>query len=93
MKLLEHNGQGASIHLDQRELLMVMALIQEGRDSFECEGQTGLQLDQLFSSANMLVEQARRSELKKNGMLQKVGKVAPADDELAPPARKFNGQV
>ena len=91
MKLLEHDGQGASIHLDQRELLMVMALIQEGRDSFECEGETGLQLDQLFSSANMLVEQARRKELKKNGMLQKVGKVALTDEELASPSKKFNG--
>ncbi len=83
MKILEHNGLGASIHLDQRELLMVMALIQEGRDSFECEGQTGLQLDHLFSSANLLVEQARRSDLKKHGMLQKVTKVAPGEEELA----------
>lgn len=91
MKLLEHDGQGASIHLDQRELLMVMALIQEGRDSFECQGQTGLQLDKLFSSANMLVEQARRSDLRNNGMLQKVGKVASTEDELASQTRESNG--
>jgi len=91
MKILEHNGLGASIQLDQRELLMVMALIQEGRDSFECEGQTGLQLDQLFSSANLLVEQARRNDLKKHGMLQKVGKVAAGENELAPQTKESNG--
>ena len=55
MKILEHNGLGASIQLDQRELLMVMALIQEGRDSFECEGQTGLQLDQLLGVNSHIV--------------------------------------
>ena len=67
---------------------MVMALIQEGRDSFGCEGHIGLELDQLFSSANVLVEQARRSRLKKNGMLQKVGKVAPSEHELAAQDKK-----
>lgn len=90
MKLLEHDAQGATIYLDQRELLMVMALIQEGRDSFECEGQTGLQLDQLFSSANMLVEQARRGELRKSGMLQKVGTEASNEAEFFSQNRKLN---
>ena len=89
MNLLEHSAEGATIHLDQRELLMVMALIQEGRDSFECEGQTGQQLDQLFSSANVLVEEARRNGLRKHGMLQKVGKVAPAEHELAPDTLRY----
>jgi hypothetical protein len=31
ISLLEHNDQGATIHLGQRELLLVMALIKEGR--------------------------------------------------------------
>ena len=31
INLLEHNASGATIRLDQRELLLVMALIQEGR--------------------------------------------------------------
>ena len=63
MNIVDHNDKGATIHLDQRELLMVMALVQEGRHSFECEGQTGKSLDQLFSSANVLVEEARRREI------------------------------
>lgn len=69
MKLVEHNSRGATLHLDQRELLMVMALVQEGRDSFECNGQTGRDLDELFSSANIKVEESRRAELR-NNMLQ-----------------------
>ena len=27
MKIVEHNSHGATLHLDQRELLMVMALV------------------------------------------------------------------
>ena len=76
MNILEHNGKGATIHLDQRELLMVMALVQEGRDSFECNGLSGKALDQLFSTANIMVEEARRNDLKKNMMQQKIGTVA-----------------
>jgi hypothetical protein len=76
MNILEHNGKGATIHLDQRELLMVMALVQEGRDSFECNGLSGKSLDQLFSTANVLVEQARRDDMQKNMMQQKIGTVA-----------------
>jgi hypothetical protein len=69
MRIVEHNSHGATLHLDQRELLMVMALVQEGRDSFECNGQTGRALDELFSSANIMVEEARRADLR-NNMLQ-----------------------
>ena len=61
MNLLNHNAQGATIHLDGRELLMIMALIQEGRISFECEGITGNALDELFSTAVILVEEARNT--------------------------------
>ena len=49
MNILEHSAQGATIKLDQRELLLVMALIQEGRESFGCNTDTGIALDQLFS--------------------------------------------
>lgn len=80
MNLLNHNARGATIHLDQRELLLAMALIQEGRDSFECAGNTGSALDQLLCSAVVLVEEARRKELKKNGMLQQVGTVIAPED-------------
>jgi len=60
MKLLEHSAQGASIQLDQRELLLVMALVQEGRESFGCNTNSGRALDELISQANVLVETARR---------------------------------
>ena len=59
MNLINHNAEGATIHLNPRELLMVMALVQEGRCSFECEGETGQALDQLFCSAVVKVQEAR----------------------------------
>jgi len=62
MKLLEHSAQGASIQLDQRELLLVMALVQEGRESFGCNTNSGRALDELISQANVLVETARRED-------------------------------
>jgi len=67
MNLLEHSANGATIHLDQRELLMIMALIQEGRVSFECTSPTGQALDDLFSNAVVLVEEARRTGLEMCG--------------------------
>ena len=60
MNILEHSDKGATIKLDQRELLLVMALVQEGRESFGCDSASGKALDELFSSANRLVEEARR---------------------------------
>ena len=75
MNLLEHSARGATIQLDQRELLLVMALVQEGRESFGCHTESGLALDQLFSSANVLVEQARRKSLKKSMLQQKISTV------------------
>lgn len=59
MNLVNHNAEGATIHLNPRELLMVMALVQEGRCSFECEGATGQALDKLFCSAVVKVQEAR----------------------------------
>lgn len=61
MNLMMHNAQGATIHLDERELLMIMALVQEGRMSFECESPTGKALDELFSKAVILVGEARKT--------------------------------
>ncbi|MEM9255778.1 MAG: hypothetical protein AAGA91_10030 [Pseudomonadota bacterium] len=58
MDILETNGQGATLHLDPRELLMVMTLVQEGRDSFECDGETGAELDRTFARAVARVIQA-----------------------------------
>jgi hypothetical protein len=81
MNLLEHNARGATIQLDQRELLLVMALIQEGRESFGCNTDSGKALDQLFSSANLLVEEARRSNLKKTMLRQKISTVASTNPE------------
>ena len=63
MDLIKHNAQGATIHLNEWELVIAMALIQEGRDSFECQGKTGKALDNLFSTAVALVDQARQSAL------------------------------
>ena len=82
MNILEHNAQGATIHLDQRELLLVMALLQEGRESFGCNTTSGKALDQLFSSANVLVEEARRQSLKMTMQQQKISTVASPEHPL-----------
>jgi hypothetical protein len=82
MNIIEHNAQGATIRLDQRELLLVMALVQEGRQSFGCNTDTGKALDELFSSANILVEEARREALKKSMVRQKISLVATLENAL-----------
>ena len=82
MNIIEHDAQGADIHLDQRELLLVMALIQEGRQSFGCNTDTGKALDELFSTANVLVEEARRTALKKTMVRQKISMVATLENAL-----------
>lgn len=61
--ILEHTYDGVTIKLDQRELLLVMALVQEGRESFGCNTESGRALDKLFSEASVLVEEARRSRM------------------------------
>ena len=65
MILLDHTADGATIHLNSKELVMLMALVQEGRDSFECDGQTGQALDELVSTAVMLVARAQFSRERK----------------------------
>lgn len=82
IKLLEHNARGATIRLDQRELLLVMALIQEGRESFGCNTDTGKALDEFFSSANLLVEEARRQTLTTTMVRQNIRIVASPEPAL-----------
>lgn len=72
MNILEHSDKGATIKLDQRELLLVMALVQEGRESFGCDTGSGKALDELFSSANRLVEDARRTVVRQCIVRQKI---------------------
>lgn len=76
MKLLEYNGNSATIQLGQRELLLVMALIQEGREAFGCNTETGKALDQFFCSANIQVEESRRMALGRAMVRQKISTVA-----------------
>lgn len=76
MNLLDYNGNGATIELGQRELLLVMALIQEGREAFGCNTETGKALDQFFCSANIQVEETRRKELGRPLARQKISTVA-----------------
>lgn len=64
MNLFSHNAEGATIHLDGRELLMIMILIQEGRFSFQCDDPTGQALDELFCSAVNLVGEACKTDQK-----------------------------
>ncbi len=65
MKILQYSGKSVVIDLSQRELLLAMALIQEGREALQCESEASKALDALFASANILVEQARRNTVKK----------------------------
>ncbi len=76
MNLLEHDGHGATIQLGQRELLLVMALIQEGREAFGCDTDTGKALDEFFSTANLRVEETRRRNITRSRMRQKLSAVA-----------------
>lgn len=72
MNIMEHSDQGATIKLNQRELLLAMALVQEGRESFGCNTESGRALDALFTTANMLVEVARRRNLRRPTVQQKI---------------------
>lgn len=79
MNVIDHSAKGATINLGQRELLLVMALVQEGRESFECDTETGKALDDFFSSANVLVEEARRQSLQETMVHQKISLVATSE--------------
>ena len=67
MKLLHHDAEGATLHLEARELLMMMALVQEGRDSFNCENATGQALDELVSRTVVLVNEKAREQAARVG--------------------------
>lgn len=82
MKILKHDGRGATLQFDQRELLLTMALVQEGRASFGCNTESGQALDQQFSSANVMVEEARREVLKLSMQQQKISTVVEPDTDL-----------
>lgn len=84
MDLLDHDDKGATLRLEQRELLMLMALVQEGRDSFGCTAETGRELDTLISTANMLVEQERRAALGIQSLGHKMGLVVDPDGDIDP---------
>jgi hypothetical protein len=59
MDILVHNEKGATIHLDGRELLTAMVLIQQGHLSFASDDPAAQALDELFCTAVSLVEEAR----------------------------------
>lgn len=82
MDILEHTARGATIQLDQRELLLVMALIQEGRESFGCHTDSGRALDDFFCSVNVLVEETRRETVRKTMLRHKISTVASPEPDL-----------
>ena len=65
MSILEHSADGATIRFDQRELLLGMTLMEEGRKYLACHTDSARVLDEVFTSANVLVEVARRKKLKR----------------------------
>lgn len=71
MSILEHSADGATIRFDQRELLLCMTLMQEGREYLACHTDSARALDDVFTSANVLVEVARRRKLKRNVVRRK----------------------
>ena len=60
MELLDHNADGVTIHLDERELNMLLALEQEGRLALHRKEPTGHALDELLRTAAVLVQRARQ---------------------------------
>ncbi len=83
MNILEHDTQGATIRFDQHELLLVMALVREGRESFGCNTKAGQAVDEAFNLANILVEDARRRDLKRPHVRQKIHLVAAPEPGLS----------
>lgn len=62
MELLDHDSEGATIHLDEREVRMVMALVEEGRLAYNCKEPTGQALDELLRTADALIQNARKTK-------------------------------
>lgn len=60
MDILDHDSEGATIHLDMRELTAAMLLVQEGRAAINLWEPTGRALDELFKEAVALVSADRK---------------------------------
>ena len=60
MEILDHDSEGATIHLDMRELTAAMLLVQEGRAAINLWEPTGRSLDELFKEAVALVAGDRK---------------------------------
>jgi hypothetical protein len=69
MELIDQTAEGATIHLDESELHVTMALIQEGRGASGHDRLTGLSLEELFRTAAWLVQAARKADQKTTRML------------------------
>lgn len=72
INILEHDTLGATIRFDQHELLLVMALVQEGQVSLGYNTGFVKAADEMFSLANILVEDARRRDLKRPRVRKKI---------------------
>ncbi|MEZ5573876.1 MAG: hypothetical protein R3E64_17955 [Halioglobus sp.] len=72
----DHSASAVTIGMDQGELLLVMALVQEGRQSFGCNTDAGRAVEALFCSAKVLVEYACRRNLTRPLMRQRIQQVA-----------------
>jgi hypothetical protein len=64
MKILDYSTKGATIHFGQHELLLIMALVQKGKDSPGCDNTISRRIDGQISLANLLIENKRREYLK-----------------------------
>ena len=60
MQLIDHDADGATLRLDQKELLMMYALVQEGRIVFECDSPRGLAIEKCLQGAAMRIAKAQK---------------------------------
>jgi hypothetical protein len=60
LKILDYSAKSATVQFGQNELLLVMALLQEGRDSLGSNSRISKAIDRQFTLANILVEDERR---------------------------------
>jgi hypoxanthine-guanine phosphoribosyltransferase len=60
MKILDYNSRGATIQFAQRELLLVMALLEKGKTVFDCNSKISKRIERQITLVNLLVENKRR---------------------------------
>ena len=60
MQLIDHDAEGAILRIDQKELLMMYALVQEGRIAFECDSPRGLAIEKGLQGAAMRIAKAQK---------------------------------